>query len=59
VHTKCQIIYTHWTYYVDAVYQQVYRMAEKLWLAVRALLVRRHRMLPVKVSEDKSYNTCI
>jgi hypothetical protein len=38
VHTKCQIIYTRWTYYVDAVYQQVYRMAEKvvdcsnLWL---------------------------
>jgi hypothetical protein len=30
VHTKCQIIYTHWTYYVDAVQQQVYRMAEKV-----------------------------
>jgi hypothetical protein len=30
VHTKCQIIYTHWAYYVDAVYQQVYRMAEKV-----------------------------
>jgi hypothetical protein len=30
VHTKCQIIYTYWSYYVDAVYQQVYRMAEKV-----------------------------
>jgi hypothetical protein len=29
-HTDCQIIYTHLTYYVDAVYQQVYRMAEKV-----------------------------
>jgi hypothetical protein len=30
VHTKCQVIYTHWTYYVDAVYQQVYRIVEKV-----------------------------
>jgi hypothetical protein len=30
LHTKCQIIYTHWTYYVDAVYRKVYRMAEKV-----------------------------
>jgi hypothetical protein len=30
VHTKCQIIYTRWTYYVDAIYQHVYRMAGKV-----------------------------
>jgi hypothetical protein len=29
-YTQCQIIYAHWTYYADAVYQQVYRMAEKV-----------------------------
>jgi hypothetical protein len=33
VHTKCQIIYTHWKYCADAIYQQVYRTAEKkLWV---------------------------
>jgi hypothetical protein len=30
MHTKCQIIYTHWTYCVDAVHQQVYWMAERV-----------------------------
>jgi hypothetical protein len=30
MHTKCQIIYTRWTYYVDAVYQQVQWMAVKV-----------------------------
>jgi hypothetical protein len=30
VHAMCQVVYTYWTYYVDAVYQKVYRMAEKV-----------------------------
>jgi hypothetical protein len=36
VYTKCQIIYKHWTFYVDAVHQQVYQTAEISWSAVGA-----------------------
>jgi hypothetical protein len=33
---KSQIVYRHWTFYVDTVHQQVNQTAEKSWSAVRA-----------------------
>jgi hypothetical protein len=39
VHTKCRIIYTHWIYCADAIYQQVYRMAEKVVSCCRGTTV--------------------